>query len=68
MSAIFPALSLGALLRRLREERELAVQAARDLGIFSVGPMLGRALTLPPRPQIERIAGVLGIGVSSWTV
>jgi transcriptional regulator with XRE-family HTH domain len=60
-----PVRSLGAFLRRLREERELTQkQVARDLGISqSALSAWESGQTLPPRPQIERIAGVLGIGV-----
>jgi transcriptional regulator with XRE-family HTH domain len=66
MSAMHsPVRSLGAFLRRLREERELTQkQVARDLGISqSALSAWESGQTLPPRPQIERIAGVLGIGV-----
>src|SRR5262249_22389199 len=60
-----PVRFLGAFLRRLREERELTQkQLARDLGISqSARSAWESGQTLPPRPQIERIAGVLGIGV-----
>ncbi|HUL07744.1 MAG TPA: helix-turn-helix domain-containing protein [Candidatus Acidoferrum sp.] len=66
MSAMHsPVRSLGAFLRRLREERELTQkQVARDLGISqSALSAWESGQTLPPRPQIERIAGVLGVGV-----
>jgi len=66
MSAMHsPARSLGAFLRRLREERELTQkQVAGDLGISqSALSAWESGQTLPPRPQIERIAGVLGVGV-----
>ena len=66
MSAMHsPVRSLGAFLRRLREERELTQkQVARDLGISqSALSAWESGQTLPPRPQIDRIAGVLGVGI-----
>jgi transcriptional regulator with XRE-family HTH domain len=62
-----PVKSLGALLRRLREERELTQkQVARDLGISqSALSAWESGQTLPPRPQIERIAAILGVGVDA---
>src|SRR5262249_7077256 len=62
-----PVRSLGAFIRRLREERELTQkQVAKD------GAMRQSALSawksgqpLPPRPQIARIASVLGVGVEA---
>ena len=66
MSAMHsPVRSLGAFLRRLREERELTQkQVARDLGISqSALSAWESGQTLPPRPQIERIAGALGVSV-----
>ena len=69
MSAMHsPVRSLGAFLRRLREERELTQkQVARDLGISqSALSAWESGQTLPPRPQIERIAGVARVDL--WTV
>jgi transcriptional regulator with XRE-family HTH domain len=57
------ARSLGALLRRLREERDLTQkQVARDLGISqSALSAWESGQTLPPRPQLQRVAAVLGV-------
>jgi transcriptional regulator with XRE-family HTH domain len=59
--------SLGAFLRRLRDERELTQkQVARELGISqSALSAWESGQTLPPRPQIERLAAVLGVGVEA---
>lgn len=68
MSAMHsPVRSLGAFLRRLREERELTQkQVAHDLGISqSALSAWESGQTLPPRPQIARIAAVLGVGVDA---
>ncbi len=68
MSAMHsPVRFLGAFLRRLREERELTQkQVARDLGISqSALSAWESGQTLPPRPQIVRLAGVLGVGVEA---
>jgi len=68
MSAMHsPVRSLGAFLRRLREERELTQkQVARDLGISqSALSAWESGQTLPPRPQMARIAAVLGVGVDA---
>jgi len=68
MSAMHsPARSLGAFLRRLREERELTQKrVAKELGISqSALSAWESGQTLPPRPQIERIAAVLGVGVEA---
>src|SRR5262245_4350617 len=57
--------SLGALLRKLREDRELTQkQVAKELGISqSALSAWESGQTLPPRPQITRIAGVLGVSI-----
>lgn len=62
-----PVKSLGALLRRLREERELTQkQVARDLGISqSALSAWESGQTLPPRPQMPRIAAALGVGIEA---
>ncbi len=68
MTAVYsPVKSLGALLRRLREERELTQkQVARNLGISqSALSAWESGQTLPPRPQMQRIAAVLGVGVEA---
>jgi transcriptional regulator with XRE-family HTH domain len=68
MSAMHsPVRSLGAFLRRLREERELTQkQVAKDLGISqSALSAWESGQTLPPRPQILRLAAVLGVGVDA---
>jgi len=68
MSAMHsPVRSLGAFLRRLREERELTQkQVAKDLGISqSALSAWESGQTLPPRPQIVRIAAVLGVGADA---
>src|SRR5215813_1604047 len=56
-----PVRSLGAFLKRLREERELTQkQVARDLGISqSALSAWESGTTLPPRAQVQRIATVL---------
>lgn len=68
MSAMHsPVRFLGAFLRRLREERELTQkQVAHDLGVSqSALSAWESGQTLPPRPQIVRLAGVLGVGVEA---
>ncbi len=68
MSAMHsPVRSLGAFLRRLREERELTQKrVAKELGISqSALSAWESGQTLPPRPQIARIAAVLEVGVDA---
>jgi transcriptional regulator with XRE-family HTH domain len=62
-----PAKTLGALLRRLRDEREMTQkQVARNLGISqSALSAWESGQTLPPRPQMERIATVYGVPVET---
>jgi transcriptional regulator with XRE-family HTH domain len=62
-----PVKSLGAFLRRLREERELTQkQVAKNLGISqSALSAWESGQTLPPRPQIERVAAIFGVGVEA---
>lgn len=62
-----PVRSLGAFLRRLREERELTQkQVAKELGISqSALSAWESGQTLPPRPQMARIAAALGVGVDA---
>jgi transcriptional regulator with XRE-family HTH domain len=60
-----PARSLGALLRRLREERELTQrQVTQELEISqSALSAWESGVTLPPRPQVVRIAAVLRVSL-----
>lgn len=62
-----PVRSLGAFLRRLREERELTQKrVAKELGISqSALSAWESGQTLPPRPQIVRLADVLGVGAEA---
>ncbi len=61
------AKTLGAFLRRLREERELTQkQVARNLGISqSALSAWESGQTLPPHPQIERIAAVYSVPIET---
>jgi len=60
-----PAKSLGALLRRLRDDRDKTQkEVAQALGISqSALSAWESGQTLPPRPQIARIADLLGVDV-----
>jgi transcriptional regulator with XRE-family HTH domain len=62
-----PVRSLGAFLRRLRKERELTQkQVAKELEISqSALSAWESGQTLPPRPQMARIAAVLGVGMDA---
>jgi transcriptional regulator with XRE-family HTH domain len=60
-----PSKSLGALLKRLREERDQTQkEVAQALGISqSALSAWESGVTLPPRPQIDRIAVLFGVGL-----
>jgi transcriptional regulator with XRE-family HTH domain len=66
-SNLNPLMSLGTLLRRVREERQLTQKkVAQELGISqSALSAWESGQTLPPRPQLARIAAVFGIGVDA---